>query len=65
MSICVWILDDYSHYGIFILIVSLYEIITTLYKTKSNLNKLKNISYYESTINVFRNNDNGNNNMKL
>jgi len=53
-SIIIWALDDYVLYAIIIVVFSAASIALTLYETIQTRNKLRDMSYYEIPVNVYR-----------
>jgi len=53
-SIIIWALDDYVLYAVIIVVFSAGSIAITLYETIQTRNKLRDMSYYEIPVNVYR-----------
>lgn len=53
-SFVVWALDQYMVYAVIIFLFSAISIAITLYETIQTTTKLRNMSYYEITVNVYR-----------
>ncbi|KAL8944415.1 MAG: hypothetical protein Q9216_000466 [Gyalolechia sp. 2 TL-2023] len=54
-SLILWSLDEYYYYAACIFLISIVSITTTLFETRSTMNRLREISRFECDIRVIRN----------
>ncbi|KAL8670244.1 MAG: hypothetical protein Q9168_005208 [Polycauliona sp. 1 TL-2023] len=54
-SLVLWSLDDYYYYAVCIFLISVVSITTTLFETRSTMQKLREISHFECDVRVIRN----------
>ncbi|KAI7892078.1 uncharacterized protein EV154DRAFT_506232 [Mucor mucedo] len=54
-SILLWCMDDYYYYAFCIFIISAFSIISTLIETKETMKRMKDMSFFECSVRVFRN----------
>ncbi|KAL9655984.1 hypothetical protein ABK040_007605 [Willaertia magna] len=50
-SVIIWCVEDYYEYGICIAVISTISALLSLYETKSNMNKLREMTSYECKVN--------------
>lgn len=53
-SILLWCMDDYYYYAFCIFIISAFSIISTLIETKETMKRMKDMSFFECSVRVFR-----------
>ncbi|RCH94269.1 hypothetical protein CU098_007545, partial [Rhizopus stolonifer] len=53
-SILLWCMDDYYYYAFCIFIISAFSIISTLLETKQTMKRMKDMSFFECSVRVFR-----------
>ncbi|KAI9271989.1 hypothetical protein BY458DRAFT_509141 [Sporodiniella umbellata] len=54
-SIALWCMDDYYYYAFCIFIISAFSIISSLIETKQTMKRMKEMSWFECEVRVFRN----------
>lgn len=54
-SIVLWLMDDYYYYASCIFLISVVSVVNTLVETKQTLHRLNEISRFECTVRVWRN----------
>ncbi|KAG2228910.1 hypothetical protein INT48_004448, partial [Thamnidium elegans] len=54
-SILLWCMDDYYYYAFCIFFISAFSIISTLIETKQTMKRMKDMSFFECSVRVFRN----------
>ncbi|KAI8968365.1 hypothetical protein BDF20DRAFT_981485 [Mycotypha africana] len=53
-SILLWSMDDYYYYAFCIFLISAFSIIQTLIETKQTMKRMKDMSFFECSVRVFR-----------
>ncbi|KAI8367020.1 putative P-type ATPase [Choanephora cucurbitarum] len=53
-SILLWCMDDYYYYAFCIFIISAFSIVSTLLETKQTMKRMKDMSFFECSVRVFR-----------
>ncbi|GAA5795327.1 hypothetical protein HPULCUR_000683 [Helicostylum pulchrum] len=53
-SILLWCMDDYYYYAFCIFFISAFSIISTLIETKQTMKRMKDMSFFECSVRVFR-----------
>lgn len=53
-SILLWSMDDYYYYAFCIFIISAFSILSTLIETKQTMKRMKDMSFFECSVRVFR-----------
>ena len=58
-SVCIWFYEEYYYFASVIIYLTLYGSIYSIYVTRTNLIKMRDMAYFKSKVILYKNFENG------